>query len=196
MNKISLGKDIPITDIGTKYQIAGLMISGQGRSFVITLPHKEDDISDTIEQIQLTKDDLGGVLRQMDMLEVEVLDTDTNLKSIVRKSQRQIENAVQWAVYKRDNYTCRYCGRDGIPMSIDHIILWEEGGIPIEDNLTTACKKCNRERGNMHYDEWLKSEVYARLSKNLPQEVKNKNMMLALDLPRLEGLKLKNPWRR
>lgn len=193
MNKISLGKDIKLLDLGHLYQISGLVFSGQGRSFVTTLPHKHDDLYEPIENLELDEEGMNGLLNQLDVLDIEV---DPILKKIVRKSQRQIEGTAQWAVYKRDNYTCRYCGRDGIPMSIDHVDLWENGGAPIIENFVCACKKCNRERGNMEYDVWLKSPSYARLSINLPEEVKRQNLALALDLPRLRTLRLQNPWSR
>jgi hypothetical protein len=53
-------------------------------------------------------------------------------------------------IYKRDNYTCRYCGADGrtvfevwLTLSVDHLL---PKGHPERDNpdyIVTACKFCN-----------------------------------------------------
>ncbi len=194
MNKLKLGTDINILQLGNDYQISGLIFSGQGKSFITTLPHKHDDVNEPIEQLDLDYDGMLGLLRQLDILETEIFASDPSglTKQIVRKSQRQIDNIMQWQVFKRDNYTCRYCGRSGIPMSVDHIILWEDGGATVVDNLLTACKSCNRDRGRTQFEAWLRSPIYASKSKNLSQGVKNANMAIVLDLPRLRTLNVQH----
>ena len=72
-------------------------------------------------------------------------------------------------------FCCRYCGRTGIPLSVDHIILWEEGGPSTEENLITACKKCNRMRGSQQYPNWLISEYYYKMSRDIDEETRQKN---------------------
>ena len=194
MNQINLGKDINILQIGNEFQISGLLFSGQGQSFVLSLPHKHDDINEPISQLKLDQQGLLDFLRQMDLLEVEMFQNDGSgfVKQIVRKTQRQIDNIMQWQVFDRDGYHCQYCFRGGIPMSVDHIVLWENGGPTIPDNLLTACKSCNRDRGNMPYDQWLKSPMFAQKSKNLSKEQLNKLMMFSLDLSRLNSMKVSN----
>lgn len=192
MQKIQLGNDIELLQVGNDYQIAGLLFSGRGKTFAVTLPHKHDDVYEPIDQLALSKDELEKFLFQLDTLSTKVLtlgDDGDLVKAVVRKSQRQIDNVIQWQVFDRDNYTCRYCGRKGIPMSIDHIIVWEDGGATVADNLLTACKSCNRDRGNTPYVDWLNSRFYQQKSKHLPETVKNANLAVALDIPRLESLK-------
>jgi hypothetical protein len=192
MNQISLGKDINILQMGNDFQISGLVFSGQGQSFLVSLPHKHDDINEPISQLKLDQQGVLDLLKQLDTLEVEIFAQDESgvVKQIVRKTQRQIDNMMQWQVFERDNFTCRYCGRHGIPMSVDHVIVWEEGGPTIPDNLLTACKPCNRDRASMPFDQWLNSPMYAQKSKNLTSQQKNANMMVVLDLPRLQQLKV------
>lgn len=50
-------------------------------------------------------------------------------------------------IYKRDNYTCQYCGsiKD---LTIDHIVPKSRGGLNTWDNLVTCCRKCNLKKGN------------------------------------------------
>ncbi len=125
-------------------------------------------------------EDWRRFIRQTDLLETEVLSKTEHgklAKTILRKSQRVIENRVSWEVYKRDGYRCRYCGRDGVPLTVDHLICWEQGG-PSNNpgNLASSCRKCNKVRGNIPYEEWLNHEYYLKVSKNLTQEVRDLNL--------------------
>jgi 5-methylcytosine-specific restriction endonuclease McrA len=67
-------------------------------------------------------------------------------------------------------------------MSVDHLVLWEEGGPTIEVNLITACKKCNKVRGNTSYAEWLKHPRYKNVSAKLKPEVRAANEALLATL--------------
>lgn len=183
MDTISLA-DINIHDIGNEIQIAGTVWSGKELSFITLLPEKSDDFTN-LKRMPLTLPEWERLLRQTDLLETEIFKQDpTGLtKIILRKSQRQIDNYLQWAVFKRDNYACKYCGRTGIPMTVDHVILWEDGGPTIAENLVTACRQCNKDRGRMSYEEWLSSPLYVRKSKDLPTEIRslNRNLLFKLD---------------
>lgn len=53
---------------------------------------------------------------------------------------------LRFEVFRRDNFTCQYCGRvvkDGIKLHIDHIIPKSKGGDLSMDNLITSCFDCN-----------------------------------------------------
>ena len=53
---------------------------------------------------------------------------------------------VRFEVFKRDNFTCRYCGRrtpEAI-LEIDHICPLSAGGTDDLENLATSCYECNR----------------------------------------------------
>lgn len=54
--------------------------------------------------------------------------------------------AMRKAVFERDNYTCTYCGAVGGKLEADHITPFSMGGLDITENLTTACRKCNRQK--------------------------------------------------
>lgn len=192
MNKIQIGKDIKITQVGNDYQMAGLLFSGKDRSFILQFPHKAGDIHEQLDLLELDDQGLVDFLRQLDVLETEIISSGPGglMKSTLRKTQRQIDNIIQWQVFKRDGYKCCYCGRDNVPLSVDHIIVWEEGGPTIVENLISACKKCNRDRGNMPFDKWLESDYFKRVSKNLSTADINKLKFFALDMQRLETLKV------
>lgn len=52
----------------------------------------------------------------------------------------------RFEIFKRDNFSCSYCGRsakDGVQLHVDHIKPVAGGGDDTPDNLTTACLECN-----------------------------------------------------
>lgn len=50
-------------------------------------------------------------------------------------------------IFRRDNYTCQYCGRKLASPTIDHVIPKHRGGRHTWENLITACPACNRRKG-------------------------------------------------
>lgn len=56
-------------------------------------------------------------------------------------------------VYRRDRYTCQYCGRTGVELTLDHVIPKSRGGKTTWENLVTACKECNTKKGNRTPEE-------------------------------------------
>ena len=50
-------------------------------------------------------------------------------------------------IFRRDNYTCQYCGRRSRNLTVDHVIPRHRGGKHDWDNLVSACPACNRKKG-------------------------------------------------
>ena len=50
-------------------------------------------------------------------------------------------------VFRRDSYTCQYCGKHGLDMTIDHVIPRHLGGQHVWTNVVTACPTCNHHKG-------------------------------------------------
>jgi len=88
-------------------------------------------------------------------------------KAVIRRTARRIGAGARWEVFRRAAYRCEYCGEDKEPLTVDHLVLWEEGGPSTPDNMACACKKCNKKRGNMQYADWLRSAYYKRVSRKL-----------------------------
>lgn len=58
-------------------------------------------------------------------------------------------------IYKRDQYTCVYCGDgDKGNLTLDHVIPRAKGGTDAWDNLVTCCSKCNSEKADLSIEEW------------------------------------------
>lgn len=62
--------------------------------------------------------------------------------------------ALRIAVFTRDNFTCTYCGAREVRLECDHIVPVIRGGKSVEENLTTACKPCNRSKGAKLLEAW------------------------------------------
>jgi 5-methylcytosine-specific restriction endonuclease McrA len=70
---------------------------------------------------------------------------------------RAVVKLTRREVFRRDNYTCQYCGKHTINLTIDHIIPRHMGGRHIWTNVVAACSSCNHHKGgrtlveaNMH----------------------------------------------
>jgi 5-methylcytosine-specific restriction endonuclease McrA len=192
--KMARLSDLNLFDVGNALQMAGAVYTGKGKVYLALFPDEAGDISRgttfqsqahgqdlEVETLSMTQDDWATFIRQTDLLETEVIarSTDGTLaKVVVRKSQRQIEQGVSWKVFKRDGYECRYCGNDDTPLTVDHLVCWEAGGPSIIENLVAACRKCNKIRGDLPYEQWLQHPHYTRVSKNLDEATREANRKL------------------
>lgn len=67
--------------------------------------------------------------------------------------------AHEWAeirsrIFARDDYTCQYCGERGKKLECDHVVAVSKGGSHEDDNLMTACFRCNRSKRNKSVAQW------------------------------------------
>jgi hypothetical protein len=56
-------------------------------------------------------------------------------------------------ILKRDNHTCHYCGQFG--NTVDHKKPRSKGGCSTPANLVCCCRKCNMDKSNMEYIEFM-----------------------------------------
>ena len=187
-------KDIKLTDIGNTIQMVGAVYAGNEGVFYMPFPFTVDDVKGdlwrTVQTVEMTTEDWKVMLRQTDLVETEVLakTPDGELyKALVRKSQRQIDSQVSWNVFRRDNFMCRYCGAEHLPLTVDHLVRWEDGGPSIEANLVASCRKCNKVRADTAYAAWLRHPYYVDNSKKLSIAVRDLNEKISgtlVDIPR------------
>lgn len=60
-------------------------------------------------------------------------------RAVVRLTKRE--------VFRRDDYTCQYCGQHTTRPTIDHVVPKHLGGTHSWNNLVTACPSCNHRKG-------------------------------------------------
>jgi 5-methylcytosine-specific restriction endonuclease McrA len=56
-------------------------------------------------------------------------------------------------IFRRDDYTCQYCGQTVPRLTIDHIMPRYRGGEYSWENLVAACPQCNRRKGGRTLQE-------------------------------------------
>ncbi|MBE0415812.1 MAG: HNH endonuclease [Dehalococcoidia bacterium] len=49
-------------------------------------------------------------------------------------------------VFRRDKYTCQYCGRETRELTLDHVIPRHKGGRHTWENVVSACIPCNNHK--------------------------------------------------
>jgi len=76
------------------------------------------------------------------------------LPSVIRltrmiKRPRPIVKLTRKEIFRRDNYTCQYCGRHTSNLTIDHVIPRRLGGKTDWTNVVAACSRCNHLKGGL-----------------------------------------------
>ena len=69
--------------------------------------------------------------------------------------RKQIPKSVRFEVFKRDKFTCQYCGESApnVILEIDHITPVAKGGNNEIMNLITSCRDCNRGKTDKKLDD-------------------------------------------
>jgi len=187
-----MNNEFPVREVGHELQLVAAVWAGNGKAWVLEFPDSGGEVARSELLVKdLSQEQWQAVLRQSDLVETEVLTraADGNLvKTILRKSERVIAQQVSWDVFRRDRYSCRYCGNDQVPLTVDHLVLWEHGGPSTVENLVSACRKCNKVRGRTPYADWLRSEHYLRVSRALAPEQRAANVALTATLEAIPRL--------
>lgn len=65
-------------------------------------------------------------------------------------SRKSISKRVRFEVFKRDGFTCVYCGRKPpeVILHLDHLVAVSKGGGNEDVNLVTSCADCNGGKSN------------------------------------------------
>jgi len=56
-------------------------------------------------------------------------------------------------VFRRDHFTCQYCGKTAAFLTVDHVVPKHLGGTHDWANLVTACSFCNHKKGGRALSE-------------------------------------------
>ncbi len=92
----------------------------------------------------------GAIVQRVSMADVPTgyLGPETDEESVYSEAtpRESISKARRFAIFQRDGYRCRLCGRsaeDGATLHVDHRVPLAKGGSNEDDNLWTACDDCN-----------------------------------------------------
>ena len=68
------------------------------------------------------------------------------------EQRKRMTSALRNEIARRDNYTCRLCGKympDGVGLNISYITPIKNGGKTVPSNLRVLCSKCNGKKSNV-----------------------------------------------
>lgn len=76
------------------------------------------------------------------------------LPSVIRLSQmvkrpRPVVKFTRNEIFRRDNFTCQYCGRQSKDLTVDHVKPRRLGGLSTWNNVVAACPRCNHLKGGL-----------------------------------------------
>lgn len=102
-------------------------------------------------------------------------------------NRKNISKKIRFEVFKRDSFTCQYCGRTSpdVVLHVDHITPVSKGGENELLNLVTSCVDCNLGKSDTQLDD------KSALNKQLTQlkELNEKREQLSMMLEWRNGLK-------
>lgn len=75
-------------------------------------------------------------------------------------NRKPISPRTRFEVFKRDEFTCRYCGRKSpdVVLEVDHIVAVSAGGSDDPINLATSCWECNRGKSDVPLSQTMTGE--------------------------------------
>lgn len=163
------GKDWFIEDMGNTIAISGILLEGmngsqllvvspagtepeKGRYLIMPNSDKDGTWRDTLDlsSIKPSLEEWSAIIRQTDN-PVYFADDETGMAKVLHRKQRMaISGAIQQQIWVRDQFTCVFCLRKmgEVPLTVDHFLPLELGGENVETNYISACRRCNKDKGN------------------------------------------------
>lgn len=146
---------VNLEDLGDTWQLDGIVIGNGQQNLILQMPAGSIDCSN-VSIFDPTVEELEAWMKQTDDPIAPLYQNQDSkvVKAIVRKVTRQLDQAVVWKCYQRDNYTCVYCSTTGVPLTYDHYLAQAYGGPTTLENGRTSCRKCNKLKGHLTIKEW------------------------------------------
>lgn len=84
-----------------------------------------------------------------------------------------VSTRTRFEVFKRDRFTCVYCGRTPptVLLEVDHIVPRAAGGTDEITNLTTSCQDCNRGKSSNLLEEGRAPTVTREAIEDLQERI-------------------------
>lgn len=75
------------------------------------------------------------------------------LAAMIRRPQRVERKLTRIEIFKRDDFTCQYCGKETHNLTLDHVIPRSRNGAHSWENVVSACVPCNRTKAGRTPEE-------------------------------------------
>lgn len=139
-------------ELGNDVQIKGVVIGSRDREVTLYLPGEASLVGAAF--LYPTAEELQKWLLATDDPKFEEIDPSGVVKAIHRKMTRHVDQELMWETYRRDNFTCQYCGATNRALTYDHWLAQKFGGPTTLENGVTACRPCNKAKGHMTVEAW------------------------------------------
>ena len=156
-----------IEDIGHLLKISGIVLQGKGKTIIVLSPTTTAgsfpmDKDNDLPLIEPSLEEWSEIIRASDDPEYFELDETGTIKAVHRKIQRAISGAVQQQIWVRDGLRCMFCGRamGNVQLTVDHWIPLELGGKNDDSNYLSCCRRCNKEKGDLHPEKFCDIHTY------------------------------------
>lgn len=108
---------------------------------------------------------------------IEEPHTESYAALVLLNAKLSLQERSEWenlrlTILKSSNMVCEYCGKGNLTetldvlkgrsflATIDHVMPISKGGaIYDRANLKIACYPCNKNKGNLFYDDWIKRKL-------------------------------------
>ena len=99
---------------------------------------------------------------------------------MAENKRKPISKKIRFEVFKRDNFTCQYCGKSApdVVLEIDHINPVKNGGDNNIMNLITSCFDCNRGKGKRKLTENEEIKIQMEQLKEINKKREQLEMLL------------------
>lgn len=97
------------------------------------------------------------------------------------ESRKALSKKIRFEVFKRDNFTCQYCGRmaPDVVLEVDHINAVANGGDNDILNLVTSCFDCNRGKSKTKLSDKIELKRQQEQLKQLNERREQLRMMIS-----------------
>src|SRR5574344_570940 len=101
-------------------------------------------------------------------------------------TRQSIKKSVRFEVFKRDSFTCQYCGKTApdVVLHVDHIKPVSKGGENDLLNLITSCADCNLGKGARELSD---DSIVAKQREQL-EELAERHQQLQMMIEWREGM--------
>lgn len=86
----------------------------------------------------------SGFIRSADR--IFAIPSVIRIASMIHLPHRTNHKLTRMEIFRRDQYTCQYCGKQIKQLTLDHVIPRYRGGQHTWENVVSACASCNRSK--------------------------------------------------
>lgn len=150
-------------DLGDTLAITGVVFEGHGVPVIAMLSCTSCDgeALAKAKKIYPDNEEWSEIIQFTDDPRIFVKDPSSNAKILHRKVRYTISGAIQQKIWVRDDYKCMYCNAKmgKVQLTVDHFLPLDLGGDNNPSNYLSACRKCNKRKGNIPPEDFLANNL-------------------------------------